>query len=1033
MASTKALAARSLQSWIDSITQQDDPRVGSGREGSDNKGTLSAANGNKGASLSKLGSTFVPVIVYVAVCLIIFFIGRRRLRRVYSPRTLAALRAPEEPTPALPGGWFNWIIPFFKTPDTFVLNHGSLDGFFFLRFLKVLRNICFAGCLLTWPILLPLHATGGRGKVELEKLTIGNVDNPNRLYANVVVAWLLFGFVLFTVARENIYYINMRQAYLSSPYYSQRLSSRTVLFTSVPQRYLDEARLRKLYGDSVKRIWLPRTSKHLVNLLKEREQTAMRLEKAEIALIRKANAVRDKQLRKNAKSANEKVLATETAPGAKEEAGSNPQPSNEEVRPSADTDDAIEESSAGRDSGMHTLQGVVTDADTNADTKAEDTDEARYTHPYGLNPNMSDVRGSVAAQYLPAEARPYHRPIGNYFRRIDTIRWTRRRLIELNRDVAQIRKRLRGPNCDASDMMSAAFIEFDTQEAAQAAHQSLAHQLPLHMAPRLLGVRPDEIVWDVLRMPWWSRIIRRFAIMGFIVAGIIFWSIPSAFVGVISNVQTLTLMAPWLGWIMELPKPILGLLTGFAPALILSMFMALVPGMLRACARAAAVPTSNMVELFTQTAYFAFQVVQVFLVTTLTSAASAAFFGILENPLKAKDVLAQNLPLASNFYISYILIQCLANAGTSILQPIDLLRHGILGRIAQIPRAHYRLWRTMRRTAWGRDYPVFTNLGVIAMAYACIAPVILAFAALGMAFNYIVWRYNLIYVLDSDLDSKGLYYPRALNHLVVGLYLAELCLTGMFFLNSATGPGVLMAMLLVLTGLIHLSINQAISPLLQNLPQTLKLEEEIQEEERQKAEAARAQREDPSVAVNGAAASYFDEDEHFGDEDEDLAGHSDDDEVHEPSGTRAMEGSRTVRDTVGTFLKNYTNFKLNKEAQSMGFNLERDPDAKPNIVTRWLNPHIHEDFIAIRKHLLTLPQELPEAGDDPRRSYHPPEMWTPKPILWIPEDDACVSRQEVAHTRKSTPISDQGARLEGGGRVRVEVEKAPFWQPRLIL
>ena len=99
------------------------------------------------------------------------------------------------PTPALPPGWFNWIIPFFKTPDTFVLNHGSLDGFFFLRFMKVLRNICIAGCILTFPILLPIHATGHADPTlkDLDLLTIGNVSDPTKMLAHVFVSWVFFG------------------------------------------------------------------------------------------------------------------------------------------------------------------------------------------------------------------------------------------------------------------------------------------------------------------------------------------------------------------------------------------------------------------------------------------------------------------------------------------------------------------------------------------------------------------------------------------------------------------------------------------------------------------------------------------------------------------------------------------------------------------------------------------------------------------------------------------------------------------------
>ena len=94
------------------------------------------------------------------------------------------------------------------------------------------------------------------------------------------------------VSRESVYYINLRQAYLLSPYYANRLSSRTVLFGCVPRQELDEAKLRKIFGDSVKNVWISRETDELNHLVKEREQTALRLEKAEIILIKKANEAR---------------------------------------------------------------------------------------------------------------------------------------------------------------------------------------------------------------------------------------------------------------------------------------------------------------------------------------------------------------------------------------------------------------------------------------------------------------------------------------------------------------------------------------------------------------------------------------------------------------------------------------------------------------------------------------------------------------------------------------------------------------------
>ena len=100
-----------------------------------------------------------------------------------------------ERSPKLPTGWFNWIVPFYRIPDTHVLNHSSLDGYLFLRFLKILSVICFVGVCITWPILLPIHATGGGGLAQLDRLSFGNVVHSNRFWAHAMVLWVYFGMI----------------------------------------------------------------------------------------------------------------------------------------------------------------------------------------------------------------------------------------------------------------------------------------------------------------------------------------------------------------------------------------------------------------------------------------------------------------------------------------------------------------------------------------------------------------------------------------------------------------------------------------------------------------------------------------------------------------------------------------------------------------------------------------------------------------------------------------------------------------------
>ncbi|KAB5559526.1 hypothetical protein GE09DRAFT_1220207 [Coniochaeta sp. 2T2.1] len=1058
------------------INESNDPRVGSGRNGSDG-GTLShLSSGTDSASLSALGGTFVPVVIYSAICLSLFLFLRRKCPRVYAARTIPGILLPHPP---LPNGWFNWIIPLIKLDDATVLRHCSLDGFFFLRYLKVLGIICFVGLCLTWPILLPLHGTGGSGLKELDLLTIGNVLKDAKFYAHVMVAYCFFGFVMVIVSRECIYYINLRQAYLLSPAYSQRLSSRTVLFTCVPQALLDERKIRKIFGDSVRNVWISRNTKELASIVKEREQTAMRLEKAEITLIRKANAARTKKLGIKEVKVHGHPRVASSRKSSESSATRDNVPMEIRVK-------KVEEPQIMESAGQFSLS-PSDPGDGQLFEQEDKIEDPDYVHPYGLDPALPDVRGSVAAMWIPVEARPTHRPLANYGRQVDSIRWTRLKLKELNIKVYKMRRDIKSglgaPVCSV-------FVEFNSQAAAQAGYQILVHHRPLQMSPGYIGVRPNDVIWSTLRMQWWERIMRRFLFMGVITAAIIFWSIPSAFVGLVSNVEFLSKNVPFLVWIVKMPKAILGVVEGLLPALALSLLMAAVPGMLRACARASGVPSRPLIELFTQGWYFVFQVVQVFLVTTITSAASAAFKQILENPLSAKDLLAQNLPKASNFYLSYILVQCLAGGSLELLRAFDLLRHQFFAKRIRSPRKRFHIWHDLRQRHWGGTFPVFTNMGVIAICYSCIAPLILVFAGLGMGFVHFVYKYNLIYTYDSDVDTHGLLYPKALLQLFVGLYLSEICLIGLFALHAAFGPLLLMILFLVFTGMVDLSLTDALGPLLNNLPRTLALQDQSLADETTTDDHMNTYVNDhvPPEVQGGAASDYYNMEEGLGIETDstgtppeaqggtasDYYNTSNDlgmstalqphditprpQPQHQPhdlnqpapgNGTdsRAVEGAGNLFSTIGQFASSHLTSKFHSSAPSpdsplsnlllrLKHHLTPDPNTPPNLLMKFLHPEVYEDYHALRKLLQLSDLPPPEGGELPAeyktRGYWPPEMWTPTPKIWIPRDEGRVSRQEVAHTRGSCGVSDRGCWIDVGGRVEVDVTQAPFRERRVL-
>ena len=422
-------------------------------------------------------STLVPVLIVSAVYLIIFLIFRVSQRRFYAPRTYLGSLRENERSPELPRGILNWFSAFWKIPDTFALQHQSLDAYLFLRFLRICTTITFVSMIITWVVLFPVNATGGNGKTQLEILSYSNINietEKNRLYAHTFVGWVVYGFLMYMVTRECIFYINLRQAFLLTPQYAKRISSRTVLFTAVPDDFLDEARIRQIFSnDAVKNVWIAGQTKELDELVEERDKVAMKLEKGEIKLLKTVQKERIKAAKKS---------------------------------------------------------GQPLDA-TPADVDAE--------------------QGSIADRWITNKMRPTHRlgPLGLVGKKVDTIEWGRTELHKLVPKTEAAQAEYLAGNYKK---MHSVFVEFYSQSDAQAAFQVVAHHHALHMSPRFIGVKPEEVIWKNLDIPWWQRIIRRYVVFLLIALLIIFWAIPVGIVGIIAQVNTLKKL-PGLTWIGDIP------------------------------------------------------------------------------------------------------------------------------------------------------------------------------------------------------------------------------------------------------------------------------------------------------------------------------------------------------------------------------------------------------------------------------------------------------------------------------------------------
>lgn len=229
--------------------------------------------------------------------------------------------------------------------------------------------------------------------------------------------------------------------------------------------------------------------------------------------------------------------------------------------------------------------------------------------------------------------------------------------------------------------------------------------------------------------------------------------------------------------------------------------------------------------------------------------------------------------------------------------------------------------------------------------------------------------------MNTDVDTKGLVYARALQHTTTGCYLGTVCLIGLFLVQNAIGPGIIMIIFLIVVSLWHYSLNAAIDPLLSFLPKSLQVEEEsllALENGQPTAEAMQESKEADShhtTVVDTAS----------------------------PPMSNVHRGGLVRRPT---FLKRLTFSQ------------------KSTLLTRFLFPNSHCDWHYFRSRL---PHNFIVDEDyDPlveRDAYYPPSVKAETPLLWIPRDSMGVSTQECAHTSEIIPMTDEGAGFDAKGRI----------------
>ena len=649
--------------------------------------------------------------------------------------------------------------------------------------------------------------------------------------------------------------------------------------------------------------------------------------------------------------------------------------------------------------------------------------------------------------------------------KVDTIDFCRKELARLNVEIEQDQE-----DHERFPLMNSAFIQFNHQVAAHMACQAVSHHIPNQMAPRLIEISPDDVIWENMSLTWFERYIRTFLVWILIIGLIIGWAFPVTFTGLVSQVDYLANTYNWLRWLLKAPSWVLAVIKGVLPAALLGLLLLLLPITLRFLAKQQGVQTGNLLELAVQDFYFVFLFVQVFLIVSISSGITTTLQKITNNPQNVPSILAANLPKASNYFFSYLLLQALTVSAGALAQLGSLVGWFVLARINDsTARQKWARQLNLPTTKWGTFFPVYSNLAAIGLIYSVISPLILVFNIVTFGLFWIVYRYNTLYVTKFRHDTGGLLFPKAINHLFTGLYVMELCLIGLFFLvqkadatghaygTPCKGQAIIMIVVLILTIGYQWLLNRAFSPLFQYLPITLEDDAVVRDEAFARSQGKKwgltdGENERESEDINDALEARERREREQDERDEEI-------ELQEIEARKRGQKSTASKLTAimpgaisnfipkkGSWADRSQNQRPNKWTNDSRHSISLQSIPQVQQPTSLRHRHRHppsshdkpadvEAQIAMSKRSSTmigealfsgLHDEIEDLSPDERdklvqRAFQHSALRARRPVVWIPRDELGVSDDEIKRTRRAAGkniwISNEFTGLDAKGRV----------------
>ncbi|KAF9586047.1 hypothetical protein BGW38_010178 [Lunasporangiospora selenospora] len=387
--------------------------------------------------------------------------------------------------------------------------------------------------------------------------------------------------------------------------------------------------------------------------------------------------------------------------------------------------------------------------------------------------------------------------------KVDAVDYYSERIEQITDQIENVRQEV-----SKSQTTNYAFVSYATIPAAHRVAKLLSNPVIFRTRSKMvdppelfLSPVPKDVIWFNAANPKSVRNSRRLIVNGLFIIGSLLFFIPMASLTTLAKLDTITGLVPQSADFFNKNPVITGIVQSLLPILFMDVLFLIIRKFIVYLAFLQGNITKSSADRSTLSKFYLFFTINNLLIFGL-SATITGFFGNIKSILvetsissaswdaikkyvseqdNIVELLAEQIIKFSLFWVNYI---SLRNFGAllDLFQIVNLFFHWLKRTVT--PREKQAL-----DEAEVFEFPTFFSahlfLLTVALLYSVIAPLVLFFSAVYFALASLVYKYQLMYVFQTKIETGGRLFRVVFNRLIAALILFQVVMIGVLNLKAA--------------------------------------------------------------------------------------------------------------------------------------------------------------------------------------------------------------------------------------------------------